>query len=491
MELSTITQWNSIGKEMYQLGDVQHEVDRANTFRQSQLMGMGTLRRIKNEIDKQELEQSNSDHVMRYIRRFFKGFLIGWGGKTAFMLLPALLKTRGSFSKIRTALARVVDRDQTSMGLFLGSYLCVFHYIMRILRNDTGYVGKYRAVVAAFIASYTIRVTPRPTQVAVGSFLIIRSFDIMVRYLAQTGYFGTKLASWNHWDVALMSVASCQVIWAGMLNPSSVSKAYMSFLMRQSGVTVKERVWFASVLKGKADMALLGGSIRVEHAIPITLTGPPFSQPPFDVVPSKIVHCFEGTFKRAIPVYLPVYLIPLVLFRTRHLLRRPLMTLLTAAIGLTRSSVFLSSYVSVTWAMLAVLVKQFPLAGIMLPVITGLFSGLTLLIEKKGRRIEIALYVLGHAYQSFFRTWNGLFPAFKHPGQILLAVACAGIMYVYTRRPELIRPSYFRPLNYVFGSDFASWARVTSVEEAYLSSIDLPSLIKKAEEEEGKKKRKK
>lgn len=491
MELSAITQWNSIGKDLYGLADIEQEVARANEHRQSQLKQLGELRRIKHEIEAKERQQSASDHALRYVRRFLKGFLVGWGAKSAFMVLPAVLKSKSNLTKIWKTLKRVLHTDQTSVGVFLGSYICIFHFIMRLLRNDTGLVGKYRAIIAAFIASYSIRVTPRETQVAVGSFLIVRSCDIWVRYAANRGYFGERLSSWAHWDVAVMSIASAQVVWAGLLNTPSVSKAYMNFLQRQSGLNVNERLWLTSTLRGKPDINLLGKfnpGPRIEKALPVTfIRGPPWPSPPFTLnMFPRILSIFEQCFKRSIPVYLPVYGIPLILFRFKRLLTQPLAALSSSALGISRSSLFLSTYVTTAWAVLSVLIRYFPNggpSGHIIPTIAGLLSGTSLLVEKKPRRIEIALYVLGQAYQSFFRTWHILFPVFKHPGQILLAVSCAAIMYVYSSHPELIRPNYFRPLNYLFGSDFASWARVTSLEEAYLSSIDLPSLLKNFEKE--------
>ena len=81
----------------------RQEVARANKLRQKQLNQLKTLRRIRSETEEKERVNRSTDRLQRYLRRFLKGFLIGWGGKTAFMVLPALLKSRASLSKLKQA----------------------------------------------------------------------------------------------------------------------------------------------------------------------------------------------------------------------------------------------------------------------------------------------------------------------------------------------------------------------------------------------------
>ncbi len=53
---------------------------------------------------------------------------------------------------------------------------------------------------------------------------------------------------------------------------------------------------------------------------------------------------YREAMKRAFPVYLPVYLIPMLLFRRKQLLSQPISTLRDNALGMARSTLFLASY---------------------------------------------------------------------------------------------------------------------------------------------------
>ena len=57
-------------------------------------------------------------------------------------------------------------------------------------------------------------------------------------------------------------------------------------------------------------------------------------------------------FFRSIRVYAPVYIVPLVLFRSGAILKHPLATALSTAIGISRSSLFLASYCGMCWVRL-------------------------------------------------------------------------------------------------------------------------------------------
>ena len=59
------------------------------------------------------------------------------------------------------------------------------------------------------------------------------------------------------------------------------------------------------------------------------------------------VKFFIEAFKRAVPVYTPVYLIPLLLFKYKAIFKRPIITAYNTALAITRSSAFLATYCTV------------------------------------------------------------------------------------------------------------------------------------------------
>jgi len=81
---------------------------------------------------------------------------------------------------------------------------------------------------------------------------------------------------------------------------------------------------------------------------------------------------------------------------------------------------------------------------------------LALGIEKKSRRIEISLYCLARAIESFFTCMSdaGLCPQasrLKRADVAVFSLATAIIMHCYAREREVFRSKYLNVLDWVFG----------------------------------------
>jgi hypothetical protein len=79
-----------------------------------------------------------------------------------------------------------------------------------------------------------------------------------------------------------------------------------------------------------------------------------------------------------------------------------------------------------------------------------------LFIEKKSRRIEISLYCLARAIESFFTcmTEAGLCPPIlliKRADVVAFSMATSVIMHCYSQEREVFRSKYLNVLDWVFG----------------------------------------
>ncbi|CAI5493823.1 unnamed protein product [Closterium sp. Naga37s-1] len=120
-----------------------------------------------------------------------------------------------------------------------------------------------------------------------------------------------------------------------------------------------------------------------------------------------------AAYMRAVPVYVPVYLVPALLVHRSSLLRQPLSIALRTALGAARSSLFLATYCGTAWFwtcnihQLVGKCTRATMAG-------GAFlCGLAVLLEKKSRRMELALYCFSRAIESYFiclASWGVLPP---------------------------------------------------------------------------------
>lgn len=82
--------------------------------------------------------------------------------------------------------------------------------------------------------------------------------------------------------------------------------------------------------------------------------------------------------------------------------------------------------------------------------------GLALSIEKKSRRIEISLYCIARAIESFFSCMfdAGYFlqlKKFKRADVVIFSISTAIIMHCYAQEREVFRSKYLNVLDWVFG----------------------------------------
>lgn len=165
---------------------------------------------------------------------------------------------------------------------------------------------------------------------------------------------------------------------------------------------------------------------------------------------------FLGGIRRSLPVYLPVYLLPALVLRLKKLKRQPKQESKKLLVNISRSTLFLAMYCTVAWLSLC---TQRRISMLQIPssastwLIASPLSGATVLLEKKERRIELALYVLSQALYTFWQQWSqrGLFRPIPGSDLVLFAVASGAILRSFVYKTELLRPSYVSLLTFLFG----------------------------------------
>ncbi|CAO3647052.1 unnamed protein product [Mucor fragilis] len=77
-------------------------------------------------------------------------------------------------------------------------------------------------------------------------------------------------------------------------------------------------------------------------------------------------------------------------------------------------------------------------------LVGGAVAGLSILFEKKERRVDIAQQMLVRALQAIYNAGKArdIF-YFKHGDALLFAVTCAQVLYAYTMRPETLPPDFY------------------------------------------------
>ena len=163
-------------------------------------------------------------------------------------------------------------------------------------------------------------------------------------------------------------------------------------------------------------------------------------------------HHFFLCLKVAIRIYVPVYLVPM-LIRPMAIAKRPFKAVWRFAVNVFRSAIFCGANVSVCGLILASMRRD--ALGSLSGWVGGLLGGLTLLLEKESRRTELTLYWLPiafKAYRKVFEKFNivRIRGAKETALQISMYGFSLGLMlHACTRHPDSVRPTYVRIISYL------------------------------------------
>ncbi|XP_052886074.1 uncharacterized protein LOC108484133 isoform X2 [Gossypium arboreum] len=294
-------------------------------------------------------------------------------------------------------------------------------------------------------------------------YILMRAAVLASRCGIKSKRFGKlcKPLTWKHGDIFLMCLSSSQILSSYILKQDSLPPSYRSFLNKHGG----------------KDLVILQGVKEIASGLPFTnleaieklykASGVDVKLDPNMKIPCSMIHgnqsCsahvisfFTEGYKRALPVYLPVYLIPALIVHRQDLLKRPSTILRKGIVGTARSSLFLSAYCTSAWLWTCLLFRLFRRCNIPMVAMGTFPTGLALAIEKKSRRIEISLYCLARAIESFFTCMAdiGYLPQstnLKRADVVIFSLSTAIIMHCYAQEREVFRSKYLNVLDWVFG----------------------------------------
>jgi hypothetical protein len=154
---------------------------------------------------------------------------------------------------------------------------------------------------------------------------------------------------------------------------------------------------------------------------------------------------FYQVFKNMLPVYGSLHIVPMLLLRTKHLLKDPVALTSKTLVATLRSGAFLSVFVSLYQYQIcahrnAVKAGLTTVDSKYFYGIAGFISGLSILIEEKRRRSELALFVLPKAAESLYEIWyqHKWVVRVPHWEMGMFAVAMAVVSSFYQHEPDVL-----------------------------------------------------
>ncbi|GAX83428.1 hypothetical protein CEUSTIGMA_g10853.t1 [Chlamydomonas eustigma] len=349
------------------------------------------------------------------VRSALTGLILRGGLHVLSSMIFLLSKLRSSKKARKRALSwmdALIDtaRFTALLGSMGGVYVLLDEGLSILLGKDR--TSKWRSLIAGAAAGQLLRLTGSETKhYSLATYVMLRGLTLLVRSANREEKSSSlvhkllALTRLEHGDTVLMCLSTSQIIYSFVMMPSTLPRSYIRFLTKQAAADS----W---VIKAMQELAVRNWSgIKPGHLQ--LLQGTPYAKlkpltpcaywHPGQSCPAHTVSVIPSSYLRALGVYVPVYLLPALLVHRQLLITKPYQIWPKIAVGIARSSLFLTVFVTLGFGALCAASN---LAGTFTgPLIAGSvwLGGLATLLEKKSRRMELAMYCLSRALEAFGR----------------------------------------------------------------------------------------
>lgn len=288
-------------------------------------------------------------------------------------------------------------------------------------------------------------------RVTLALYLLVRAGEVA----AESGVKRGLLPSFYHADTLLFTLSCAEIMYSWFFTPETLPPAYDRWITRLADMDPRIMKYLRQRRAGTVNLGEHSDTL-LSYALDNHLD-PALADPRngfLDCVvnhPDCGSHCSMNSYKRlrngflsSLLIYLPVHFLPLIFWRFGALKNKPAEMILKTALASARSAAFLGTYISLIWSSVCLvrnLVKDDTIYG---PMLGSFMCGLSLLIEKKSRRLELALYCFPRAMGSLAlkAERNHLLPVIPGFETFLFAVSSGAFLYFFEHEPDVMKPTF-------------------------------------------------
>eukprot|EP01129_Flabellula_baltica_P011583 TRINITY_DN5107_c0_g1_i1.p1 TRINITY_DN5107_c0_g1~~TRINITY_DN5107_c0_g1_i1.p1 ORF type:complete len:453 (+),score=61.26 TRINITY_DN5107_c0_g1_i1:37-1359(+) len=359
-----------------------------------------------------------------------------------------------SFQKVFAEKHVVVRVEAMRMGLFLGGFASVFKLLKLIFEYYSRKRSVYHSLIAGFVASLSCLFLESDFRRTLALYVIARAFQSLYNWLKKRGYWHFWGSDWEHGDTALFGLASAQIMYAYVMRPETLPKSYYKFIVRTG--PIDESVLNAVRANNRNKPIALDDVFGfIKKTVPDVAAHPGYAlSQESTIVPCSVMHpqslnhvhntlrIVYNTAKQTAPLYGALTLMPLLLLRFRKLLTQPLSELKYFVKSTIQSTAFISAFVGLYQTVICAHRSVASVDNRFIYYIGGLVASLSLLIEKKSRRSDLALYALPRGLDSLYLTFQDkkFLSTVPYGDALLIALGMSGIMYCYDYERDTLSP---------------------------------------------------
>ncbi|KAH7445077.1 hypothetical protein KP509_02G105500 [Ceratopteris richardii] len=372
----------------------------------------------------------------------------------------------------------IVREEACRIGLLFGGFTGCYHgirCILRRLRKKETILNEFFAGCIAGLSILTLDDQSKRRTLAL--YILARLAQCIYNLAKARKKFHFWGSHWQHGDSLLFSLACAQVMYAFVMRPETLPESYLEFIVRTGPISRPVLKAVRESCRGEpVDVDALSAFLSSNSNAKLELATN------CRLIPCTGIHagrssCMEQTsfaarsaFKKTFPLYMSLTFVPFVVLNLQK-----------GFICLHRK-IAVKDHKLIYW-------------------FAGAIAALAVLLEKKSRRSELALYVLPRAADSlwYILVNRQLLPNIKYAEVVLFCLCMGGIMCFHEHEPDMMAPllrgiikSF---MNRVFSTDQSQGMRLdypavhyvpyNAAEPAASSTIELPASEKGLRESPG------
>ncbi|GAA6061716.1 hypothetical protein JCM10212_004948 [Sporobolomyces blumeae] len=417
--------------------------------------------------------KSDDEVFAHALRGGLRSLFLGSSVRALVNLVIVLLRlTRKKGLPAKVVLNALFGPDVFRFGGMLGAFTFLYKWTLHTLRlynfgpQGAGHEETWHAAVAGAIAGLSVLAEKKSRRVTLGQQLLVRGLQGRYNILKSRGKIPVKNVS-----VWIFGISCAQIMFGWLMAPETLPSGYRRWITNASKVSEpclpvnlsasRTGVFDPDVARKTLEWGrgATGQNAALIEAYAQNAEkgdyGPPFApcyvvHPWADSCTTTAIDRWQVVFRWIAPVYAGLHLIPPIILRNKAFLRNPSQVFTKAFIGTLRSSSFLATFVVIFQSLVCLqrnIYEQYSgrlpewLMKIVLHKSYYWFSGfatcLSLFIEEKKRRRELAMYVLPRGLESLWSTLRQKsYVPFVPGGEVLLtSMGLAMVMSTYQRNP--------------------------------------------------------
>ncbi|CAN6486804.1 unnamed protein product [Victoria cruziana] len=290
-----------------------------------------------------------------------QSFLLSYGVRVGVgILLRAFKLARGhSYSSLLDLKQLVSEKDlivreeACRTGLLFGGFTGSYHALRCLLRRIRKKERPSNAVLAGTVAGLSVlALDDSSRRRTLALYLLARLSQCAYNSAKSKNKFHFWGSQWGHGDSLLFALACSQVMYAFVMRPESLPKAYQDFIQKTG--PVEEQVYKAvreCCRGGPVDIVSLSSFLSNKGFSSIKVEEHP------SIIPCSIIHpgtnsclvqnanAVSATFRKTFPLYFSLTFVPFVVLHLQKFMQSPALTCWNAVKAAIRSTTFISAFV--------------------------------------------------------------------------------------------------------------------------------------------------